>query len=224
MNKHITDMNFEHAAVIVIDMQNDFCLPHAVMPVEGAMDVAPIVAEALDAARKVNMPVIHIVRLYNTDGSNADLCRKEQIISGLRVVEPGTKGAEILDLLKPDGCKEQIMNAELLLSGEPQCIGQNEWILYKPRWGAFYQTNLENFLKEKQIDSLIFMGINFPNCPRTSIYEASERDFRLCMVVDGMSRLYDRGIDELNQIGVAILSKNELIRQINNKKYAQNLV
>ncbi len=220
MNRHITDMNFEHAAVIVIDMQNDFCLPDAVMPVDGAMEVAPAVAEVLRAARNVNMPVIHIVRLYKADGSNADLCRKEQILSGLRVVEPGTKGAEILDLLKPDGCKDLIMNAELLLSGEPQCISLNEWIFYKPRWGAFYQTKLEEFLKEKQINSLIFMGINFPNCPRTSIYEASERDFRICLVSDGMSRLYDRGIDELNQIGVGILSKNEVIRQINNKKYA----
>jgi nicotinamidase-related amidase len=79
---------------------------------------------------------------------------------------------------------------------------------------------LEAFLKDKNINSIIFMGINFPNCPRASIYQASERDFKICVVKDGMSRLYSQGIDELKNIGVHILSKNEVIRQINNKKYA----
>ena len=93
-------MNWEKSAVVVIDMQNDFCLPDSVMPVEGAMDVAPVVAEILETARKYKMPIVHIVRLYKTDGSNADLCRKEMILSGIHVVEPDTDGAEILEILK----------------------------------------------------------------------------------------------------------------------------
>ena len=56
------------------------------------------------------------------------------------------------------------------------------------------------------------------------IYQASERDFKICVVEDRMSRLDSQGIDELKNIGVHILSKNEVIRQINNKKYAYNLV
>ena len=64
----LMDMNWEKSAVVVIDMQNDFCLPDSVMPVEGAMDVAPVVAEILETARKYKMPIVHIVRLYKTDG------------------------------------------------------------------------------------------------------------------------------------------------------------
>ena len=220
MNRHLTDMDWGNTAIVVIDMQNDFCLSDAVMPVEGAMKVAPVVSEVLDSAREKQMPIIHIVRLYKPDASNVDLCRKEQILSGVRVVEPGTEGAEILETLKPESFKYKKMNCSYLLNGDIQSIGEKEWILYKSRWGAFYETQLEFFLKSQNVNSIIFMGINFPNCPRASIYQASERDFKICVVEEGMSRLDSQGIDELKNIGVHILSKNEVIRQINNKKYA----
>lgn len=42
----------------------------------------------------------------------------------------------------------------------------------------------------------MFAGCNFPNCPRTSIYEASERDFRTVLVRDAISGLYERGEHE----------------------------
>ncbi|WP_459872860.1 hypothetical protein, partial [Endothiovibrio diazotrophicus] len=51
-------------------------------------------------------------------------------------------------------------------------------MLYKPRWGAFYRTSLESHLRGLDVSTLVFSGCNFPNCPRTSIYQASERDFR----------------------------------------------
>lgn len=217
-------MNWEKSAVVVIDMQNDFCLPDAVMPVEGAMDVAPVVAEILETARKYKMPIVHIVRLYKTDGSNADLCRKEMILSGIHVVEPDTEGAEILEILKPLSFRNCKMNGDELLNGHELKIEENEYILYKSRWGAFYKTKLEDLLREQGIDSLIIMGINFPNCPRATIYQASERDFKICVVKEGMSRLDKKGIDELKNIGVHVFSKKEVICQLNNKKYAQNLV
>ena len=47
-------------------------------------------------------------------------------------------------------------------------------------------------------------GCNFPNCPRTSIYEASERDLRIMLVSDAISGLYDQGRSELENIGVVI--------------------
>ena len=56
----------------------------------------------------------------------------------------------------------------------------------------------------------MFAGCNFPNCPRTSIYEASERDFRLVLVEDAVSGLYERGKDELRGIGVALMNAAEL--------------
>lgn len=212
----LTALDWERAAFIVIDMQNDFVLPEGAMPVEGALEVLPVVSDILKKARKVHVPVIHIVRYYLPDGSNADLCRRAQISSGKELVAPGTWGAEIVSELKPESFINQQMDERLLMDGNFQKIGEKEWIIYKPRWGAFYQTCLENLLKNEGIDSLIFMGINFPNCPRTSIYEASERDFCLGILKDAMSRLYNKGIEELESIGVTVMDSKQAAEKLIN--------
>jgi nicotinamidase-related amidase len=64
------------------------------------------------------------------------------------------------------------------------------------------------------VTSLAFAGCNFPNCPRASIYEASERDFRIVLVTDAISGLYDRGRDEMKNIGVQLMTLKELAQAI----------
>jgi len=103
------------------------------------------------------------------------------------------------------------LQPKLLLQGNVQPIGDQEVIVYKPRWGAFYGTFLGAFLRDRHIDSLVFCGCNFPNCPRTSIYEASERDFRIALATDAVSGLYEEGIKELQRIGVFIQDAAEII-------------
>lgn len=43
-----------------------------------------------------------------------------------------------------------------------QNISENEWVIYKSRWGAFYKTKLEQFLLHKEISTLIFLDVIFP--------------------------------------------------------------
>jgi nicotinamidase-related amidase len=86
--------------------------------------------------------------------------------------------------------------------------------MYKPRWGAFFQTSLEQHLLALGVTSLAFTGCNFPNCPRASIYEASERDFRIVLAEDAVSGLYDRGRKEMTDIGVMLMSAERLARTI----------
>ena len=75
------------------------------------------------------------------------------------------------------------------MAGGFQQVGAAEHVMYKPRWGAFYDTDLDRHLRESAINTLVFAGCNFPNCPRTSIYEASERDLRIVLVSDAISGL-----------------------------------
>ena len=112
------------------------------------------------------------------------------------IVKPNTNGAELVSDLNPVS-NHYHLNALTLMQGHMQQIQKNEYVMYKPRWGAFYQTPLEFFLKTHKIDSLVFCGCNFPNCPRTSIYEASERDFKIALASDAVSGLYEKDIQEL---------------------------
>jgi nicotinamidase-related amidase len=74
--------------------------------------------------------------------------------------------------------------------------------------------HLEQHLRSLGITSLAFAGCNFPNCPRTSIYEASERDFRIVLVEDAISGLYDRGREEMKNIGVVAMTTNLLAQNV----------
>ncbi|WMT42485.1 isochorismatase family cysteine hydrolase [Paenibacillus sp. D2_2] len=185
--------------MVTIDTQNDFSLPLAVAEVPGTFEVLPRMEQLLTVYRAQAMPIIHVVRLYPEDRSNVDLCRREAIEKGHQIVAPDTEGAELVPLIRSHNYNG--MDSKRLLNGEFQLVGDQEWIMYKPRWGAFYNTSLEQFLRERGIDTILFIGCNFPNCPRTSIYEASERDFRTVMIADAMSQVYEQGMEEMRNIG-----------------------
>lgn len=204
-----TTLNRNSIALITVDVQNDFVLPGAPAEMPGAYQMIPKAVQLIQAFRRAQKPVIHVVRLYLPDGSNVDLCRRETIRSGTQIVLPGTEGTELVAELKPS--RSVRLRSELLLQGNVQPIGAQEFIIYKPRWGAFYRTPLEDFLKQLKIDSLVFCGCNFPNCPRTSIYEASERDFKIALASDAVSGLYEQGVRELERIGVSIQDTAGLI-------------
>jgi nicotinamidase-related amidase len=125
------------------------------------------------------------------------------------VVIPGSDGAELMDELKPSSTTR--LDSSLLLSGHLQQIGTMEWIMYKPRWGAFYNTLLERHLHNLDVNTVVVCGCNFPNCPRTTIYEASERDFRIILAKDATSLIYNIGLQELENIGVLLMNTDECI-------------
>ncbi len=198
-------------ALITIDVQNDFALPGAPLEIKGTMEVVPAIVTLLKLFRELSKPVIHIIRLYKDDGSNVDIVRRKQIANGGCVARPGSEGAELVTEMKPGDVR---LDSKFLLKGGVQELAPNEYAIYKPRWGAFYGTPLEKFLKKHKINTLAFTGCNFPNCPRTSIYQASERDFRLIIVRDALSGIYEKGIEELTNIGCEIVRAQELAKSL----------
>lgn len=196
------------AALVMIDTQNDFTLPGAPARIAGTTEVVPAIAHLLARFRASQRPIFHIIRLYKADGSDADLSRRTLIENGGAIVRPGTRGAEIVEALKPDPAV--MLDAEALLAGEAQHLGAREWALYKPRWSAFYGTQFEALLKAQDVNTLVFAGCNFPNCPRSSIYDASSRDFRLVITTDAISGLYDKALQELRGIGAALMTAADI--------------
>jgi nicotinamidase-related amidase len=206
-----TRPDFGSVALITIDVQNDF-LKDQPCEILGTSEMLPAMRELAEIFRRARLPVIHMVRLYKSDGSNAELCRRSAIEKGASIVRPGTSGAQLAQPLLP--VADAKLDDELLLSGALQSLGPNEWAIYKPRWGAFFGTSLGPHLKNLGATTLAFAGCNFPNCPRASIYEASERDFRIILVEDAISGLYDRGLEEMKNIGVTIMTKNQVAQSI----------
>lgn len=192
----------DSCALITIDMQNDFVLPGSPAEIPGSVKVIPNILKLLSHFRALRAMIVHVVRFYLPDGSNVDLCRREKIKKGASIVRPGTKGSDLVKDLKPSDSVP--LDSEALLKGSIQSIGSQEFAMYKPRWGAFYGTPLEKFFRENRIESLVFCGCNFPNCPRASIYEASERDFEVALISDAVSAIYDKGIKELQNISVIV--------------------
>jgi nicotinamidase-related amidase len=207
---HFTEPLFETAALLTIDMQRDlldgepFCIP-------GTSAVLPQVRHLADAWRSAGRPLIHVVRLYEQSSLDVDRCRRVSVASGDGMVRPGTEGCQLAPGIAPDRTE---LDSEFLLTGGIQEVSPNEWILFKPRWGAFYRTALSELLVAKGITTVVVSGCNFPNCPRTTLYEASERDFRVVLVTDAVSGLYAQGERELEGIGAALMTTEEVVKSL----------
>jgi len=214
MDKH-TNPDFSSIALITIDTQRD-TLDGQPFEIPWTSAILPNMKRLTHVFRKVGMPIIHIVRLYKKDGSNVDLCRRSLTENGMVPLCSGTSGCELASelLTEPD----IRLDTDLLLSGGIQHIGTKEAVIYKPRWGAFYKTPLEDYLHKLGVSSLAFTGCNFPNCPRASIYEASERDFRIALVEDAVSGLYEQGRKEMRNIGVLLIRAAEIEKVISKDK------
>jgi nicotinamidase-related amidase len=195
------------AALITIDTQRDV-LDGGPLEIAGTSAALPQMRMLVDAFRAAGRSIVHVVRLYQPDGSNVDLCRRRAVEDGTRVLITDAPGTQLADELLPD--PNLTLDGSLLLAGGLQQLGAVEVAMYKPRWGAFFGTPLESHLRGHGVSTLVFSGCNFPNCPRTSIYEASERDFRVVLVCDAISGLYERGERELLNIGVQLMTTSEV--------------
>jgi len=207
MDKY-TQPVLDNSALITIDVLRD-TLDKQPLEIPGTSTVLPKIKQLLDFYRENNKPIVHIIRIYKADASNVDLCRKKLVENGKKIFIKNSLGAELPQELFDDDTIRY--DSDMLLNGEIQEISENEVIIYKPRWGAFYNTPLDNHLKKTGVSTLVFSGCNFPNCPRTSIYEASERDYKIALAEDAISGLYEQGKTELVNIGVLVESTNNII-------------
>jgi nicotinamidase-related amidase len=199
--------------LLTIDVQQDFSAPGAVAEIAGTHDRLPVMRRMLDAYRRQHLPIVHVLRLYLPDGTNADLCRRAAIENGNAVVFPGSAGAELAEPLKP--ASDTHVDATLLLANQLQLLADNEWAMYKSRWDAFYGTPLESHLRRLGVNTIVVVGCNFPNCPRATVYGASARDFRVVLIADAVSGVYDQGLRELNGMCVSTPSADEYLSLLN---------
>jgi nicotinamidase-related amidase len=191
-------------ALLTVNGQRDFTLPDSPLAAPGVRCALPQMKRLAEGFRVHGLPIFHAVRLHRCDGSNVDAFRRQAVEEGLRILMPGTSGAELVDELRPS--PDLRLNPTGLLEGEVSEIAPNEWVMYKPRWGAFYRTDLERHLRDQNVSTLVICGCNFSTSCRATVYEAGARDFRIVLVTDALSGASDEALSELGRIGVYLMT------------------
>lgn len=163
----------ERTAVVVVDMQNDFCHADGLGARKGrdhraAEAVVPRLARLLDAARAAGVLVVYCVNTQRVDGyylAPAELGRRMKKSGGdpLLWTIDGTWGHEVVTPLKP--------RAE-------------DIVVKKHRPSGFYQTDLEMVLRLRRIESLVITGVGTRGCVESTARDAQSRDFYILIPED----------------------------------------
>jgi len=153
----------QRPAVLVIDMQHDFCdadAPTTLWPQIGET-YAPI-RRLCDAARARGVPVIYSQGLVAADGSSTGLWRyKQRYHAEGRIQIEGSRGAAIIPELAPQ---------------------PGDRLIRKWRPSVFFRTDLEVFLGAQGIDTLLLCGTSVSGCVRATATDAFMRDIRPMLV------------------------------------------
>lgn len=164
-------------ALLIIDMQRDFLEPGGFGESLGndvallRSCIAPCQA-VLALARQHGLLVIHTREGHRADLSDAPPAKINRGHPAARIGAPGPMG-RILIRGEPG---HAIIPELAPLAQEP--------VIDKPGKGAFYQTDLELILKNRNIDTLLVCGVTTEVCVHTSVREANDRGFRCVVLAD----------------------------------------
>ena len=61
---------------------------------------------------------------------------------------------------------------------------------------------------------MLVAGCNLPNCPRATLFDATERDFRAGVVTDAVSQVAPDRLADLAQIGVQQVTVDEVLQHL----------
>jgi len=136
-------------AIVVIDMLNDFVTGS--LKCKRAPRIIPNIQRLLSFARKKGMPVI-----YTNDTHLPSIDEEFELWPQHAVA--GTKGAEVIEELKPN---------------------KDDYVIQKRRYSAFFETYLDLLLRELKVDTLVLVGLVTNVCIQNTAADAFFREYQI---------------------------------------------
>jgi nicotinamidase-related amidase len=144
------------AALLLIDVINDFEFDSGEQLLKLAMPVGKQIADLKSKAKRVGVPVIYVNDNFGKWQSDLN-----KIVS--HCLEDGVRGEPFVKLVLPD---------------------EDDYFVLKPKHSGFYCTSLELLLDHVGSTSLILAGIAGNNCVLFTANDAYMRDFKLFVPAD----------------------------------------
>ncbi len=169
-------------ALLIIDMLNDFVLEGAPLEVPDARKVIPAIKKEIESAREKNCPVIYVCDTHDRDDKEfSRFGWPAHAISG-------TKGAKVVVELQPE---------------------KHDIVIEKTTYSGFYNTRLDETLKNLGINTLILTGCVTHICVFFTASDAVLREYNVAVIEDGVAGLakedHDAGLRIMkNVLGVKI--------------------
>jgi ureidoacrylate peracid hydrolase len=172
------------AALIVVDMQNDFGAEGGMFHRAG-IDISMIraaiapTARAVHAARSAGMRIVYLKMAFRPDMSDAgpldspNYTRHLRMEVGKAVPAPDGEWSRILirDTWNTDIVQELAPNAD-------------DVVLYKHRFSGFFETDLDAMLKRSEVKYLVVTGCTTSICVESTIRDAMFRDYSCVLLTD----------------------------------------
>jgi len=166
-----------HAALIVVDMQNDFCAAGGMMDLEeadlGAVQaMAERLPDVLDAARSAGVLVVFVRNVYSTE--------RNVYLSDVWLEQMLRRRGDsytVREVCGADSWQGDFYGGIAPREGEP--------IVTKHRYGAFHNTDLEMILRVHGIRTVVLTGVATNACVETTAREAFVHDYYVVFAADG---------------------------------------
>jgi nicotinamidase-related amidase len=159
-NQHKMELNAEKAALLVIDMQDFFLDESSPTFTCGGLAILPKLQELISTFRECGRPVIYTRHVHN----------------------PQLNDAGIMGWWWEGICLEGSPESEIHRSIAPF---PEEKVIFKHRYSAFYNTDLETVLRCLKIEDLAICGIMSNLCCESTARDAYFLDYRVFFPADG---------------------------------------
>jgi nicotinamidase/pyrazinamidase len=188
------------AALLIVDVQNDFADPKGSLSVSGGEDIVPFVNAEIARARRAGARVIY------TQDWHPEVTPHFQIDGGIWPVHcvGDTWGAEFLPGLDV-GPRD-----EILRKGTDGKDGYSAFSVRDPRSGEVFATRLEQLLREIQAERLVIAGIATDYCVKESVLDARRLDFPSVVLTQGVRAVDlepgdgDRALEAMREAGAEL--------------------